>query len=301
MSRLLVWVKASRLPAQMFIFPCLLLGQGLYYSVYQTINWHIFIYIHMYGIFMHLFIVYANDYADYDTDLINNTFNIFTGGSRVLVDGILKRESLKLSAITMFILSLVSGLIISISINNLLTFLFVLFGLKLLWAYSFPPIKLSYRGFGEVLQVIGVGIILPLVGFFGQGGQIDYVPWKVIIFLLPIQLGMAIATSMPDRPSDTLSLKRTTVVIFGNRNSKYLVVILNFLSLLSIYLLKESLSNVNGVFMYFSPVFIIALLQLFLALSSSLDAGSEHLYYFVLLAILSNVSLILLVTYLAIT
>jgi 1,4-dihydroxy-2-naphthoate octaprenyltransferase len=43
----------------------------------------------------------------------------------------------------------------------------------LFWMYSFPPFRLSYRGYGEVLQGIGLGVLLPVAGFYVQAGTLS--------------------------------------------------------------------------------------------------------------------------------
>lgn len=63
------WIKASRLPAQTFIFPSLLLGQMLHQNISGSFSWFIFSLLFFLGLTMHFYIVYANDYADYETDM----------------------------------------------------------------------------------------------------------------------------------------------------------------------------------------------------------------------------------------
>lgn len=298
MKKLTAWLKASRIPAQFFIFPSLLFGQVLYFSIYRTIDPANAVLIHLYGLFMHLFIVFSNDYADYETDMLNSTFNTFTGGSRVLVEGALRSVDLKAASYVMYILSVLTGALISLVSGSWMVIVLVVFGLKLLWAYSFSPIKLSYRGFGEILQVIGVGLVLPLIGFLGQGGMILEIPWYLLTVLLPMQLAMAVSTSMPDRPSDLISMKRTTVVMLGSGKAKYLVIALNISALFCVYTLRDSFTARSSLPLHFLPIYVTAFLQFFLALFSSLEPGSKKLFVFVLFSILINVSSILMVSYL---
>ena len=69
-KNLLAWIQASRLPSQSYIFLPILLGQAAW--VYQggTIDWRAFLLIQLFGLFDQLYIVYANDYADYRDDCI---------------------------------------------------------------------------------------------------------------------------------------------------------------------------------------------------------------------------------------
>lgn len=55
MSKFLTWVKASRLPAQLFIFPSLLLGQMAALNDGNHISLIILLLVHLYGLSLHFF------------------------------------------------------------------------------------------------------------------------------------------------------------------------------------------------------------------------------------------------------
>lgn len=234
-ATIISWIKASRLTSQSYIFIPLLLGQAIYYQQSGNFNWFFFILLQLFGIFNQLYIVFANDYADYETDRKNKTFNMFSGGSRVLVDGELEPFQLKKAAWITAGLCVACGLIFLVGFQRPWVLLLAVMGLLLLWAYSFPPFKLSYRGGGELLQMLGVGLVLPLIGFYGQSGSFEGFPFPLIAALLPMQLGCAISTSLPDRPSDLVSGKKTLSVIFGLILAKCGIIVLCTLSIISIY------------------------------------------------------------------
>ena len=55
----------------------------------------------------------------------------------------------------------------------------------LVWAYNFAPLRLAYRGHGEVVQGLGTGVVLPLIGFYVQaGGFAGFVVWSLVPMLL---------------------------------------------------------------------------------------------------------------------
>jgi 1,4-dihydroxy-2-naphthoate octaprenyltransferase len=100
-------------------------------------------------------------------------------------------------------------------------------GVLLLWAYSYRPFLLSYRGGGELLQMIGVGGVLPLLGYVAQnGGSLEGFQWMVLAVTLPISLACGITTSLPDRPSDLSSSKKTSAVLLGSKGAQSLALIL---------------------------------------------------------------------------
>jgi len=225
-----VWLKASRLQSQSYIFIPILLGQACAYVLTEDLDWTIFLLLHLFGMFNQLYIVYANDYADHITDGLNTTHNLFSGGSRVLVEGLLKPHQLRMAAILMALMCLLIGIILWVGYERTYAMPLIFFGLALLWAYSYDPLRLSYRGGGELLQMIGVGLVLPLFAFYAQTGTWEGVPIGLILSLLPIQLACAISTSLPDAPSDARSGKRTVAVILGLKGAKITLIALSLLS-----------------------------------------------------------------------
>lgn len=230
MKNLSVWIQASRLPSQSYIFFPLLLGQSMAFYYKQMFDPLLFLLIHIFGLFIQLYIVYANDYADYEADRENDTYNLFSGGSRVLVEGLLSKKSLKKGIVVVIIGNFFIGLVLTFMYQRTFSLLFIIIGLVLLWAYSYPPIKLSYRGGGEFLQTMGVAMVLPLFSYYIQGGSLNSFPWFMLIILFPIHLSCAFSTALPDEPSDRKHNKRTMTIIQGAPTVKKWIYVLNALS-----------------------------------------------------------------------
>ncbi len=89
--------------------------------------------------------------------------------------------------------------------------------------YTVPPIRLSYRGLGELDVALTHSAGALLAGYVVQGGHwSDGVPW-----LLALPLGLSILPSIllagcPDRAADQAAGKRTLVVILGPRRAIHL-------------------------------------------------------------------------------
>ncbi len=277
------WLKASRLPSQGYIFFPLILGQSMAYYFEENFSGSLFLLTHLYGLFIQLFIVYANDYADLETDRENETYTLFSGGSRVLVEGLLSKRSLKKGILVSIAGTLLVGMLLAFLYQRPLSIYLVLLSLFLLWAYSYPPIKLSYRGGGELLQALGVAILLPLFAFYVQAGNFQSFPWMILIILFPIHLGCAFSTALPDEPSDRMHKKRTFAVIKGPDVVKKTIVLLNSISFLlllwfPIVSLHWSLKVIGaGFFLTFSMMIFYP----------SSKPGSKNLFYFVSLNILN--------------
>ncbi|SFL51145.1 1,4-dihydroxy-2-naphthoate octaprenyltransferase [Desulfomicrobium norvegicum] len=223
------WLQAARLPSQMYIFWPLLLGQAL--AMGDGFSWEVVLVCHLYGLASQLYIVFANDVADMATDRRNFTFTPFSGGSRVLVDGLLSRRQLARAAVLCAVLSALAGVFLGGRHGTWLPLPLILFGLALLWAYSYPPLRLSYRGGGEYLQMVGVGLVLPMIGFSAHAGTLAGLPWAIMPLMLALSLSCAMATALPDEPSDRADGKRTHAVRFGIAGSRRTILRLNALAL----------------------------------------------------------------------
>ncbi len=232
MTKIKSWIQASRLPSQSYIFFPLLLGQAFYYNQNKSLSIPLFIFIQIFGLFIQLYIVYANDYADYEIDKTNDTYNIFSGGSRVLVEKRISRNEMKKAIRLMVTFNIFLGIILTLLFGRNFSIPLIIFSMLLLWGYSYPPIKLSYRVGGEILQTAGVAVILPVFGYYVQSGTFAGFPLIFLLSFIPLQLGCAMSTSLPDYPSDKDGGKKTSTVIFGFDENKLYIIIINFVSLL---------------------------------------------------------------------
>jgi 1,4-dihydroxy-2-naphthoate octaprenyltransferase len=176
----------------------------------------------------HLSISYSNDYFDIDVDKYDKP-TIFTGGSGVLVDNPGLRKPAKWIAITLILCSLALGIIYTKMYSFPIWFLgFVVLGNLLGWFYSAPPIKLAYRGLGELSMAISVGLLIPGFGYLVTSGQMNR---DGLLFIVPLTLyGLAfiINVEIPDMESDRLGNKRTWVARKG-RGFGFTVIAASFL------------------------------------------------------------------------
>jgi 1,4-dihydroxy-2-naphthoate octaprenyltransferase len=238
-ARARAWVKASRLPSQLSIALPLLLGQLVAARVSgHALDLGTLVLVQLFGVLDQLYIVYANDVADEATDAQNTTFTPFSGGSRVLADGTLSRRALGFAAATCAA-GLVAITLVLATIRDAPTLVpLALAALLLLQMYSFGPARLSYRGGGELLQMVGVGAVLPLYGYCAQRGDLVGFPVLLLVALLPAHFACAIATALPDEPSDRVSEKRTLPVRIGRAKAARLVGGLGMLaSILALFVL----------------------------------------------------------------
>lgn len=231
MRKILSWLQASRLASQTYILFPLLLGQGFHRQNGGALNPAIFFWVCAYSLLIQLYIVYANDFADAEVDRLNTTYNMFSGGSRVLVNGLLNKHEMLIGIVVTMVINAGVGCVLTLFYGRGWALPLIILSWVLLWAYSYAPLRLSYRGGGELLQALGVGCLLLFLGYYAQAGTPQYFPWRYLLFVMPLQLGAALSTALPDEPSDRAGHKRTFVVLVGPVPAKLLIVLLYFTGL----------------------------------------------------------------------
>jgi 1,4-dihydroxy-2-naphthoate octaprenyltransferase len=158
----------------------------------------------------------ANDYYDhiFGNDQANKNPTPFSGGSRFIQDGIMSPKATLLESIILLAAGGLLGIIIVIQSSPLILVLGIV-GLLGGFFYTAGPIKLSYRGLGEVTIAFLFGI-LPVTGsYYLQTGRVDYhvVPAALITALLIFLI--IFINEFPDIVPDASVGKKTLVVRFG--------------------------------------------------------------------------------------
>jgi len=160
---------------------------------------------------------YADEYADVDTDsLTRRTW--FSGWSGVLPAG--ETSPVWALRIAVALAALAAGLTAYAVACRLLSWHVAwIVGLGLLagWFYSMPPLALERRGWGELVNGLLGGILMPLMGYTAQTGQPSP---PAVLALLPIfsmVMASLLAVHWADRKADRAVGKRSLVVILGER------------------------------------------------------------------------------------
>jgi 1,4-dihydroxy-2-naphthoate octaprenyltransferase len=142
----------------------------------------------------------------------------FSGGKRVLVDGILTRGQTVAIAIVAYAIGIVVGLAISAERHPAVLWL-GLAGIWLAYFYHAPPVRLSYRGFGEIAVAAAYGPLIACGTYLVQRRE-----WGETAFLASIPLGILIGAFLwicefPDLKADRAAGKKTLVVSLGARTA----------------------------------------------------------------------------------
>jgi 1,4-dihydroxy-2-naphthoate octaprenyltransferase len=142
----------------------------------------------------------------------------FSGGKRVLVDGLLTRHQTVAVAACAYALGAGLGVVIALEREPAVLPLGILGG-ALAFFYHAPPLKLSYRGLGELAVGLCYGPLIAGGTFLVQRGTL-----ASPLLLLSLPLGLLIAAFLwinefPDRRADEAAGKRTLVVRLGPRRA----------------------------------------------------------------------------------
>ena len=166
------------------------------------------------GSFAHLAINVTNDIFDTlsGADDANTTPTMFSGGSRVAVYDLVTIRGLAAIAIGLFGAAAAIGLVLVAATQSMTLLWIGVAGIAVGVAYTAPPLKLVYRGLGELAVALGFGPIMLLGAYVVQTGELAWEP-----FVLSLVPGILIAlilyvNEIPDRRSDAETGKRTLPV-----------------------------------------------------------------------------------------
>jgi 1,4-dihydroxy-2-naphthoate octaprenyltransferase len=249
----------------------------------------------------HLSLSYSNNYFDTDVDKLNNPTAI-AGGTKILINNPDLKPICKKIAIGLIILSIVLATVFVLLFSYPIIFLvFIVFGNLLGWFYSAPPLKLAYRGLGEVANMINMGLLMPGIGYWAISGNLDSF---FLIFSIPFfvyGLDFMIIVETPDFEGDKKAEKKTLVTRLGRKNS-YKVIIISLLSS-SFYFLFLSYFGFYNSYISYSLIYIFSLIPLFVGIYGwfkqpftkkiASNIAEKNMYALLTFIIITNIYLIL--------
>ena len=193
-------------------------GGALAYGLTGQFSWYWF-FVSMIGVFfIEIGKNAANDLVDYQSgvDLMVTPDKVtpFSGGKRAIVDGNLTLSQAAWTTVATLFAGSAIGFYIAM--NREVGILWIgISGLFFAAAYSLPPFKLAYRGFGEAAVGFTFGPLIVCGTFLVQT---HFISWEVVLASLPI--GFLIANVLfinqyPDYEADLQGNKRNWVVRLG--------------------------------------------------------------------------------------
>ena len=165
--------------------------------------------------FVHLGLNIANDVFDttQGADDANVTPTKFSGGSRVIQYGLVSLPGMAAASAGFYVAAAAIGLVLLALRGSLALLVIGILGFIVSLGYTAPPLKLVYRGVGEVAVALGFGPLMLVGAYVVQTrGELAAEP-----FVASIPIGLLVAlilyvNEIPDRRSDRHAGKRTLPV-----------------------------------------------------------------------------------------
>jgi 1,4-dihydroxy-2-naphthoate octaprenyltransferase len=155
---------------------------------------------------------YINDYWDRPTDRINTRRTLLSGGSGELTTGLLP------PAIAWIAAGLCQGLALLLAIRTglpLVSWLLLVTALGAAIFYTTPPLKLGWRGAGELATALVSALLVPQWAYSLQTGRLSGEVLRLGLPVLPFVMSVFVVIATPDVEADSQVGKRTLPVRLG--------------------------------------------------------------------------------------
>lgn len=209
------WYAAKPASWPKLIVPSLL-GQALGEAAAGAFSWRAALFGAVFTCFDLLAIVFLNDWGDQRVDAIKRRRFPHGCSPKTIPDQVLSSRALLIAG-----LASVAGLVAWSWVGQVWLGRPHLGTMGLLAAltfqiYTFGPLRLNYRGGGELLEMLGVGVVLPGIHAYAQSGALLSPVYLFLVGFALLSLASALASGLSDEESDREGGKTTFVTAFGN-------------------------------------------------------------------------------------
>lgn len=194
-----------------------LVGSALGFAITGTFDWPLFLLALFGTMALHAGANIANDYFDHlsGNDWVNKNVTPFSGGRQFIQQNIISPKATLLASLFCLTASAILGVIILMITKSPFILALGLVGIFGGFFYTAPPLKLSYRGTGEIVIAFLFGI-LPVYGsYYLQTDSIDITPLPAALIIGVLIFLVILVNEFPDRAADAAANKKTFVVRFG--------------------------------------------------------------------------------------
>jgi len=226
-SKLKAWIEIQELPKHIAVVSRIALGGVLAWWATGNFNWPVFLITLLAGFFLANGAFISNEYFDYETDRINRgrlggekQGITSTGGTRVLVEGLIRRKQALTASIIFFpagdafrhhpAIPFQNRASYHSTGSNRHTYRLVL--------YCSPHQSWPNRGWGEVFMMIAYGLLIITI-YYTQAGW-SWLPVAVASTQFAAVPAIKLLRSFPDAEADKQAGKRTLTVIFWPGNNE---------------------------------------------------------------------------------
>lgn len=239
---------------------------GILLAINSRVEFSFLYFIFGYAIMLpaHLSLSYSNNYFDIEVDTFNNPISI-SGGTKILIENPELRPLCKKIALGLIILSIFLGFVFILLFSFPIIFLgFIIIGNLLGWFYTAQPVKLAYRGLGEIANMINMGFLMPGIGYWTMSGNIDLFFLIFAFAFLIYGLNFMIIVETPDMEGDKKAKKKNLVTKIGRKNSYKITIIC--LLCASLYFIIIAYLNIFNTKINYYVIFLLSLFPLIIAI-----------------------------------
>lgn len=217
MKKLQIWIKELRLPFFTATLLPVTLGAAIAWNITRYFSLFYFILTIVSMFFIHMGLNVVNDYFDHVTG--NDDLNVefvrpFTGGSRIIQEGLLSPREVFWGAISFFLIGSSVGLYLAY-VRGWLLLPIGFVGVFTGYFYCEPNVGLVRRGLGEILTGLNCGLLIPLGSYFVQTQQLAWQPIAASLPLAFLISAVLIINEFPDYDADKAVGKNNLVVRLG--------------------------------------------------------------------------------------
>lgn len=217
MSLLQRWIYAIKPASWPKLLVPLAFGQALaFWAAPDAFTLHAAAFAAAFTLLDGLFIVLLNDWGDREIDALKR--RLFPDGCspKTLPDKILPPHHLLAAGAAAGALALLAAAAAEHLLPRPHLTVASLAALLLFVAYTLPPLRLNYRGGGEALEALGVGVALPALSAFAHLGDLPLQAAAPLVGFALLAFASALASTLADETSDRLGGKRTAATLLGN-------------------------------------------------------------------------------------
>ena len=208
-----LFLRATRLPFLSATFIPVALGVAVA-ALHHEWHWWLAVLTLIAAACVHLGLNVGNDVFDTlsGADEANVTPTQFSGGSRVILYGLLTMRQMVLLMLGFYAAAIGIGLFLAAYTAFWPVFWLGVAGVFISVFYTAPPFRFVHRGIGELMVALGFGPIMTMGAYYIQAQKWS---WEAFYLSLPVGILTALVlyvNEVPDRPGDAAAGKRTLPV-----------------------------------------------------------------------------------------
>lgn len=270
MKKLVLYLQELRAPFFTASTVPTILGASVAWYHSAQFHWGLFLLALAGGLLLHGGTNVINDFFDHRSgdDQANVDYvRPFTGGSRMIQNGLLTPKQVLWESIFAYLGAAAIGAVLAFHRGYPILILGAI-GMVCGYSYTGPPLLLASRGLGELVVGVNFGMLMSIGSYYVQTGRFALEPALAAGPVALLILLVLFINQFQDVKADGLTGKRNLVVRLGTRKSSRLYLGIVSLAYLWILVLVS--------FRLMSPFTILALLSVPIAAKASAVALVHH-------------------------